>query len=193
MRATISTVAFMMLIGCGGRTVLDDPNDELPLPDGGHVSHPTEPEDSGTPPEDAGKPGKQACGTSTCDTATQDCCGTASGMSAMASCVPKGTCTGATVSCQSKSDCSSGDICCGTLVGGFASVLSGGTPDVMIDCAKSCAGGGFQICSGDSECGKGVTCQAIPIGGIKLCGGIAAVIGDAGFGGLGGLGAGAIP
>jgi hypothetical protein len=188
MRVTISTVAFIMLFGCGGRTVLDDPNDELVLPDGGHVTQHTGPEDSGTPAEEAGKPGKQSCGTGTCDTATEDCCGTASatGMSAMASCVPKGTCMGATVSCQSKSDCSSGDICCGSLAGGLASVFSGGTPDVTVDCAKTCPSGGFQICAVDTECAKGVTCQTIPIGGIKLCGGIQAVLGDAGFAGFGG-------
>jgi hypothetical protein len=185
MRATISTVAFLMLIGCGGRTLLDDPNDELPLPDGGKVITPvgTSHEDAGTK-EDAGSTGSKMCGKSVC-TASQDCCGTMSGMSVSESCVAKGTCTGATVTCMSASDCSSGDICCATLAGGIAAVFAGGTPNVTVDCAKACGMNGFQICAADTECPKGVTCQSTPFG-ESLCGGISAVLGDAGFGGFGG-------
>jgi hypothetical protein len=194
MRATISTVAFMMLVGCGGRTLLDDPNDELPLPDGGHVATGGNGQDAGSKEADAGMTGAAKCGTRAC-TATESCCATMSGMSLSASCIAKtATCAGATVSCTDKASCSGGDICCATLAGGIAAVFAGGTPDISVDCAKSCSGGGFQLCSTDTECPKGVTCQSTPFG-ESLCGGITAVLGDAGFAGLGGFGGGggAIP
>jgi hypothetical protein len=198
MRASISAAAFLLLVGCGGRTVLDDPNDEIVLPDGGQVG-----EGSGSSSDDGGssstKDGGSSstgkCGGMTC-TSSEVCCAAQTGgtgtVSGTLSCVAKGMCMGVTATCGSMADCSGGDVCCGSLgAGGIASALGGGTPNITVACEKSCGTGGFQLCATDKECAKGVTCQSTPFG-ASLCGGIAGVLGglgiDAGAGGFGGFG-----
>jgi hypothetical protein len=57
-------------------------------------------------------------------------------------------CTGA-ASCTTK-----GDVCC----------FSFGTGTPGSACQKSCAAGGFQLCTANSECSGGQTCQASPFG-----------------------------
>ncbi len=198
MRVTVSAAAFLILFGCGGRTLLDDPDDELPL-DGGHHASSGSSSTSGSSGSSSGETSDAGeCGGESCSS-SEECCIDTSGLSmtssgaalaSAAKCVSKGTCTGITATCGSKSDCSGGDICCGALQGGVASLLSGGTPMVSISCDKTCASGSFQLCASDSECPKGVTCQSTMFM-VSLCGGLGAVLGglgDAGFGGFAALG-----
>jgi hypothetical protein len=59
------------------------------------------------------------CGTTTCDSTTQECCLSFMGGS---SCAPTGQCQGgASLSCSSGANCASGEVCCATLSGGGAS------------------------------------------------------------------------
>jgi hypothetical protein len=203
MRATISAGLILFVFGCGGRTLLDDPDDELPLghtsqePDGG-ASTTTENDAGSTKASDSGGGSSSggstvSCGTATCKSATQDCCTTMSGMAVAASCVTKGSCTmGVVAACTSASDCSSGDVCCASL--GTGGTTGGGTTtggglggfslsDIAVKCEKTCGTGGFQLCKSSTECSKGVTCQASGFG-PELCGGLGALTSE--LGGLGG-------
>jgi hypothetical protein len=216
MRATIVTAAFLMLLGCGGRTLLDDPDNGLVLPDGGHG---VKIGDGGsTTKKDGGGSGGMmgmACGSSRCDAQTEDCCGMATGTGGTTSggfgggfggfgggggsggttpmgslsCVPKGKCTmGVVVGCGSASDCGEGEVCCGALpAGGIASLFGGGG-----------TGGGITVsceskCSsnGFQLCNSDSECSkgvtCQDTGfGAKLCGGFGAITG--GTGGFGGFG-----
>jgi hypothetical protein len=207
MRPLISTAAapllFALLSACGGRTILDDPSDELPLPNGGHPAGSTSGQsssggetDSGAKTDGGSSNGTVACGTKTCESATQDCCGTMSGMSAALACVAKGTCAGVTTSCMETSDCPEGDKCCASAGGaGGISSLAGATSaaglDIQVSCKASCGTGitDFQLCASDMECAKGVTCQSTAFG-ANLCGGLGVIgmfLGDAGGAGFPGL------
>ncbi len=216
MRPTISTAALLMLVlGCGGRTLLDDPDDEILFVDGGrHIgtSSGGEGGDGSVKESDGGSSGSSSgassgsssgsssgtisCGTQKCDSESEDCCASLTGMATAASCVAKGKCTGVVTECMGSSDCSEGDVCCasfggagGTLagaggaLGGAAGGLGGlggagglgglggtagtggaGGFNLSIACAKSCTTGGFQLCTSNSDCSKGVTCQATMFG-----------------------------
>jgi hypothetical protein len=225
MRATTNAGFFVLVlaagaIACGGRTLLDDPSDELPL--GNHES------DAGPTPgsendasggqggsssgsgtgsssgsgsgsssgSSSGGSGTVACGAVTCKSATQDCCATMTGaMSGAASCVAKGACMGVVAMCTSAASCSGGEVCCGSLGGAGGAPTTGtgaggaggiGGFNISVKCEKTCGTGGFQLCDGDAECGKGVTCQSTPFG-AKLCGGLGS------FGGLTGGATGGFP
>jgi hypothetical protein len=201
MSAKLSVFAILLLTAaCGGRTLLDDPNDELPLPDGGpvpiNVVDSGSNHDSGTTKSDGGGSGTGGeCGGQTC-TASEDCCGNAaldagfSAANASLSCVPKGTCKGLVAACGSAADCSGGDVCCASLGGGGSGSISVGGFNISVSCDKTCPSGGFQLCAKDSECKAGVTCQSTMFG-ASLCGGLGALggaFGGGGGGGLGGLG-----
>jgi hypothetical protein len=212
--ALVPASATLTLPGCGGRTLLDDPSDELPLTGNGSGSDAaggggssmekdasTSTADSGSGSSSGGASGTVTCGSASCKSATQDCCTTmGTGMSVSASCVAKGACTNGVVAmCTSAADCASGDVCCGSF-GGGAGGLTGGTgaggfdlSSVSVSCEKStCGTTGLQLCAKDAECSKGVTCQDTGFG-PKVCGGLSGLLsmfggGTGGTGGLGGLG-----
>ena len=170
MRATTSTGLFVLVlaagaIACGGRTLLDDPSDELPL--GNHES------DAGPTPgsendASAGKGGSSSgsgsgsssgsgsgsssgsssggsgtvvCGAVTCKSATQDCCTTMTGAtSGASSCVAKGACTNGVVAmCTSAASCTGGEVCCASLGGGTTTGGGGtGTGSLLAGLSVAC-------------------------------------------------------
>jgi hypothetical protein len=95
------------------------------------------------PPDFAGV----SCGTSTCDTATQECCGMFNGTALSETCVSKGSCTGAAITCDGPEDCpgqtsSTNSGCCVSLSGmmgdpdaGTMTMGSGSS-----SCTNSCVG-----------------------------------------------------
>lgn len=98
-----------------------------------------------------GTPNQVACGTATCNGATQKCCTTFSqGTGVVSTCVAKAdACQGAEQACDDKTDCPAGQICCagGGAGGGFGS-----------SCQATC-GQGIQMCKAANECTDGGTCQ----------------------------------
>src|ERR1019366_9176703 len=182
MRATISTGLFILAVpslfglfglpGCGGRSLLDDPSDELPLtnPNPSNTSPNSNPErdsgagssstkdastkdasakesEAGSGSSSGGGAGTVVCGAETCTSATQDCCATMTGaMSGAASCVAKGQCTnGAVAMCTSAASCSGGDVCCVSLGGGTGGAPTG-AGGYSVTCKKTCGTGGLQLC-----------------------------------------------
>ena len=119
------------------------------------------PQDGGILPVDAGPPSTSiACGTTTCDSTTQDCC-VSFQRGAGTSCVAHGTCSGIPLTCTGSANCSGGDVCCASLGGGGAS------------CQPTCAGtggfgGSFQLCNSDSDCPSGDHCRMSPFG-VGIC------------------------
>lgn len=85
---------------------------------------------------------RTACGTTTCDAATQDCCISGSWQG---TCAAKGSCTTGVLSCSGSASCSGGQICCAT-------VATDGRP------TAACAAGpcpAYQLCARPSECTGG--------------------------------------
>lgn len=122
------------------------------------------------PPSDASAgTGAIKCGTTTCDSKTQDCCATFSSQK----CVAKGTCTGgATLSCTDPSACAPGQVCC----------ASGGGGGGGAKCTTTCTMG-VILCATDADCKAAQKCLN-GLGGTKSCrnpppGGF-----DGGFGGF---------
>jgi hypothetical protein len=131
--------------------------------------------------------GTSTCGGTVC-TSRQVCCvSTTSGTQA---CTPTASCTGLALACGDSTTCPAGNVCCFTATLGGGGGGGGGFGGASA-CKATCPTGGlsFQLCSTDSECAKGVTCQATMFGG-KVCGGTGGAGGGAGGlgGGAGGLG-----
>ncbi|MGZ5967084.1 MAG: hypothetical protein ACXWP4_05410 [Polyangiales bacterium] len=106
------------------------------------------------------------CGTTSCNSATEECCVTGSMSGVSSTCEKKGSCMGdLTLSCSDGTACAKGLVCCLTVD------MSGGTST----CAKSCmsaggpGGGSFVLCSSDAECPMGQTCRNSRVPGIKIC------------------------
>ncbi|MBK6694365.1 MAG: hypothetical protein IPG50_19485 [Myxococcales bacterium] len=96
-------------------------------------------------------PGKLSCGSSTCDTATQECCVDLTGASAKPACVNKGSCANVALQCDEADDCGSGEVCC------FSA--SGVTPTGSLCQSGPCGLGDFsQSCRGDGECAGSGSC-----------------------------------
>ena len=163
-----------------GATLLDDPNDEILLPDGGHragsssggegevdasVNESDGGSSSGGSSSSSGSsgsssgssPGTVACGTQTCDSESEDCCTSLTGMATGESCVAKGKCTGIVTACMGTSDCSEGDVCCVSL-GGAGGGLAGGALAGGALAGGALAGGGLAGTAG----GLGVLAAALP-------------------------------
>jgi hypothetical protein len=209
MRSWISTVicVCVFVLGCGGRTLLDEDQAALGGDDGGRSNGSTTSDDSGVSvadalaPADAGPsaPSAIVCGKTSCDPASDVCCTSAMGQA----CTAKGTCeSGLSASCSSAASCAAGQVCCLSFGGGGAATppgrgaptAAGGGFTFTVACESSCTAG-TQLCASDAECPKGQTCQTEPIGGAKSCTETAAGfgmggLGTGGFGGLfdGGLG-----
>ena len=93
-------------------------------------------------------PGRTACGTTTCDAATQDCCISGSWQG---TCAAKGSCTSGALSCSSSASCSGGQICCAT-------VATDGRPTAAC-AAAPCPS--FQLCARPAECTGGQPCTGM--------------------------------
>jgi hypothetical protein len=142
--------------------------------------------------------GPTTCGGEICDLKTQVCCVAAMGVGDAGSsqkCTATADCTGFALSCADSSDCPTNEACCFTIsIGGGLGGLGGGTGGAggfggTSSCQASCKSNGLlpslQLCSKDSECPKGVTCQSIGMGG-SACGGLGAFGGGGTAGALGG-------
>lgn len=125
--------------------------------DGGSTDTSTGGDSTVTNPGDGGI----ACGSSTCDPATQTCCLTFSGGGGSAKCIDKGgTCSGATIDCTNAAACPVGEICCANRdpTGGFSAT-----------CTADC-GGGTQLCATDAECKRpGDVCRPAFGGTAHIC------------------------
>src|SRR5580765_2494582 len=89
--------------------------------------------------------GRTACGTTTCDSATQDCCVAGNWEQV---CGAKGSCTSGTLSCSGAASCGAGQLCCATRD-------QSGRP------TAACATGpcpAFQICATAAECSSRLPC-----------------------------------
>lgn len=106
--------------------------------------------DGGAPPS----PGAIACGSGSCNAATQTCCRTLDGG---ASCTATGQCSGASVACDEKADCQGGAICCAGLGGRGAA-----------RCDAKCGRFDTQLCRTNAECGDGVCYVNSCLGGVVI-------------------------
>jgi hypothetical protein len=161
--------ACSLILGCGSRTLDDDPflqaladggakaesGDEggTTTPDGGGLGS-----DDGVVEIDAGPPVSTsiACGSATCDATTQECCvsfGGGGGGAGSAKCTAKGACTGGVaLPCTGPSNCEAGQVCCLSAGG------PGSTPSAK--CAPTCTGrNNLILCSSDADCVAPSTCQ----------------------------------
>ena len=116
-------------------------------------------------------PGLFICGTTLCQTATQQCClGVSTAGAVSGTCLPlSAACTGASLQCDEPADCTSGgqgqaqkqaNVCCAGLgAGTAASPLSLGSQCVA---ATACTGTTHLIvCRQDSDChGAGLCCAS---------------------------------
>ena len=169
-----------LCVGCGTRTIADDPFAFGETPDGGALLDggklPADgalPSDDGSvigedggilidPPADAAL-ARIACGTSSCDPTSQECCLTGGGGGpggGSAACTAKGACRasgGVALPCTGAANCPAGQVCC----------VSGGGPGASptAQCTATCTGRGSQtLCASDAECPSGNRCQSTPLG-----------------------------
>ncbi len=179
MQRLASLFAFGLLVGCGARTDSSWMDEFATGTEDGAVNDSATTNDDGVflpdddvPPTfdsgvivaDAGPVSRPiTCGTTTCDSATQECCLSSSG--AAPKCTPKGTCTGgAALSCSSAASCAPGQQCC----------LTQPTPSAppSSTCKSACSGGGpggeIPLCTSDAECPAGTRCRRLG-GGIRGC------------------------
>jgi hypothetical protein len=123
--------------------------------------------------------GGATCGGVLCG-GTEVCCvsaGTARDAGAGSeACSSAAACKGLSLACGDASQCSDGDVCCVTF--NLASALGGGAISGSSSCKKTCptGTGEGQLCSTDTECPQGVTCQSTEMGG-SVCGGIMSLLG----------------
>jgi hypothetical protein len=138
--------------------------------------------------------GPQTCGGRVC-TGNQVCCvatggggGAGGGGGGGQTCTAPTACTGLALSCVNAAGCGTGNVCCFALGGGGAGAGGGGGGlSGAASCQKACPQGGYQLCSSNAECPRGVTCQMTMFGG-SVCGGVGGGGGGGLAGGLGGLG-----
>lgn len=121
---------------------------------------------TGTTSPSTGPSGPIACGSSTCDAATQQCCLTFDSQGgASGSCTSSGKCDGdLALSCASGKNCPSGQVCCADLADDNTATAT---------CKATCGdtsrnGDSAQLCTADSECPKGQRCEKVP-GGLGIC------------------------
>src|SRR5206468_2565538 len=121
---------------------------------------------------DSGTGAPITCGSTSCNSAKEECCVSYGGGGLSSKCVSKGSCSrNVSLACSDGKACASGQVCCLTVD------MSGGEAV----CAKSCGGGGgsYVLCSSDADCTvKGETCRTTMLPGLKVC---------AGAGGPGGM------
>jgi|HubBroStandDraft_1064217.scaffolds.fasta_scaffold24781_2 hypothetical protein len=98
----------------------------VPVPDGGAPSDPM----------------MVTCGSTTCDTNSQQCCVAADGGGGTCTAFTAGCTSGITEPCDEAADCTNA-VCCQPLECGAHST----------SCKTACAAGDFQLCRTDSECG----------------------------------------
>jgi hypothetical protein len=195
----LSAGTVVLAVACGGK-ILDDgavtsepgpsapgaPSGNSPggptasaAPSPGSPTGPSGPVVTGPAPT---KTAPIACGSTSCDGATQDCCitvgggggggsstagGPGGGAPSSAVCTPKGKCDGdIALSCSSTASCASGQVCCAN--------LNADAPTAV--CQASCGGGGGggggggvqQLCASDKDCPMGRRCQDTEAG-FKFC------------------------
>jgi hypothetical protein len=164
--ASVLGSSVLALAACGGSS--SNPAggavvDSGTTPTDGGASNNNAPDSAtGTPAGDAGTSADAApgCSEGTCGTG-QVCCQGQNG----SSCIAEGaTCQGLAAQCQNSASCSAvtaGQVCCGT--------LSIATESATSACqAGPCASGSYQLCTVDSECSGGQTCQPITYDGFQL-------------------------
>jgi len=125
-------------------------------------STPMTPNPPPTPPSSR----RIACGSTSCDSTTEDCCLQVAA-NVVVTCAPKGQCVfpGVSFSCSSAANCPAGQVCC-------LSQPIRGTPSAVCIAACGTAGGGFrpsiQLCDSPAECPTGTTCVPTPFG-VSTC------------------------